>query len=172
MMKYDSQLISVKHRKSIPRQKWLPKYSQLWASQKSFDMDKKHVTFNLSDALYYHTYLWFNVLNSYTNNLSQFRCSHVQTLRITQIHYLPQYNCIYMDEWFFLQLFALNSELSIALKIFEYTTFSISIRKTISIKREKSLLKLYSLNGLELLPSFYSGYNGNPIRKNNTILIF
>lgn len=77
LIKYNSQFISVKHRRSIPYLKWLQKYSQLWAAQKSFYMDKKHVTFNLSAALYYHTSFWFSVLNSYTNNLSQSRCSHV-----------------------------------------------------------------------------------------------
>lgn len=50
LMKYDSQLISVEHRRSIPHQRWLLKYSQLPAAQKPFYTDKKHVTFNLSDA--------------------------------------------------------------------------------------------------------------------------
>lgn len=95
LMKYNSQLISVEH--SIPHQKRLLKYSQLPAAQKPFYMDKKHATFNLSDAFYCHTFLSFNVLKSYKKQL-QSRWSHVQTLRITQIHYLPQYNCIYMDE--------------------------------------------------------------------------
>lgn len=71
---------------------------QLLAAQKPFHMDKKHVTFNLSGASYCHTPLSFYVLKSYKNNLSLSLNSHVQTLRITQIHYLPQYNCINMDE--------------------------------------------------------------------------
>lgn len=75
LMKYNSQLISVEHR-SIPHQKRLLKYSQLPAAQKPFYMDKKHVTFNLSDAFYCHTFLPFNVLKSYENNFS-LHCSHV-----------------------------------------------------------------------------------------------
>lgn len=51
------------------------------------------------------------------------------------------------------QLLPLNSELSFALKISAYTTFSMSGRKTtISIKGNKSLLKLYSLNEQLLAP--------------------
>lgn len=70
LMKYNSQFISVEHRRSIPHQKWLLKYSQLPAAQKPFYRDKKHVTFNLSDAFYCHTFLSFNVLKSYKNNSS------------------------------------------------------------------------------------------------------
>lgn len=76
LIKYNSQLISVEHRRSIPHQKRLLKYSQLPAAQKPFYMDKKHVTFNLSDAFYCHTFLSFNVLKSYKNNFS-LHCSHV-----------------------------------------------------------------------------------------------
>lgn len=70
LMKYNSHLIRVEHRRSIPHQKWLLKYSQLPAAQKPFYMDKKHVTFNLSDAFCCHTFLSFNVLKSYKNNFS------------------------------------------------------------------------------------------------------
>lgn len=58
VMKYNSQLISVEHRR-IPHQKRLWKYSQLLAAQKPFHMDEKHVTFNLSGASYCHTPLSF-----------------------------------------------------------------------------------------------------------------
>lgn len=69
-----------------------------WLLRNYFIWIKKHVTFNLSGASYCHIPLSFNVLKSYKNNLSLSLNSHEQTLRITQIHYLPQYNCIDMDE--------------------------------------------------------------------------